>query len=133
MKFFSWIKNKIEERARKKRQSKNGFSQQNLLDSMKTLLVHSSHSGVPLPILGICGNVGYYLETEHNVDSLGSAFELAELFEGWEHHSGIFVYPISETPSVGKWKGENIEKRQDLLKYAIAKLEKELCVTEGRK
>jgi hypothetical protein len=42
---------------------------------------------------------------------------------GWKHHSGNDNCPVPHVEGVGLWEGENLEMRQDLCKYLLAKLE----------
>lgn len=74
---------------------------------------------------GICFNVTLTLPGGHV-----SYFELEELFEGWEHHTGNPTYPVPVTydprrpgTKEGEWEGRQREYREDLIAYCIKKLE----------
>ena len=42
--------------------------------------------------------------------------------KGWEHHSGIERYPVQEDKDYGKWQGENLILRINLLNYLIERV-----------
>lgn len=103
-----------------------GFTDTQLLESLRTLRVHAEHNGVPCDQVGICANVRYYLETEHGCRVPGEVIidVLCDLFKGWKHHSGNRVWPIIHMNGCGVWEGENFEQRLLLLDYTIDRLER---------
>jgi len=42
--------------------------------------------------------------------------------EGWEHHSGNKQYPVQEDKDYGKWQGESLILRINLLNYLIERV-----------
>ena len=42
--------------------------------------------------------------------------------KGWEHHSGIERYPVQDDKDYGKWQGENLILRINLLNYLIERV-----------
>ena len=121
-----WHEKRRREKFLKRKFGASGINPAHLKEALHTLRVHASHSGVPRPAVGICGNVSYYLQTEHNFDywKADNCYTvLCRLFEGWPKHSGDRSWPISENYIWRRWERDNLEQRLALIDYTINRLE----------
>lgn len=68
---------------------------------------------------GIC----YHLNKMCSGGKLSYEYGFVNHFsKGWEHHSGIDRYPVNDNIKLGKWEGENLQLRLDLLEYLIKRV-----------
>ena len=68
---------------------------------------------------GICHNLNLICSD----GKLSYEYGLVSYFsKGWEHHSGDERYPIQEDEDCGKWQGENLILRINLLNYLIERV-----------
>lgn len=128
-KFLNLFKRKKKQPTVYDRFLNTAFTREQLICALKTLRVHSNHCGVPHPRQGICGNVAYYLRTEHDVPpfvGVSPTHVLCDLFLDWPEHSGQLAWPIKEDHGHKKWSGQNLETRTRLIDYTIDRLERQV-------
>jgi hypothetical protein len=80
-------------------------------------IIEGDLSYVHFKLFGLCS----YLH-DYTRDTCAYGF-VSNNSVGWEHHTGNEQYPVPHIKSLGLWKGENLEMRQDLCKYLLTKLE----------
>ena len=70
-------------------------------------------------VYGICHNLNLICSDGKNLYEYG----LVNYFsKGWGHHSGIERYPVQDDKDYGKWQGENLILRINLLNYLIERV-----------
>ena len=123
--------------------SKDKIDNEQLLKSLKYVLnmalEKKADPGIEMDseCCGICYNVDAHYYTKNRRVREGVYDRLRVLFRGWEHHSGNEDYPVVDDRSVAKydfrWNGVNLDKRIDLMRYTIKKLEASIKRAEKRK
>lgn len=87
-----------------------------ILDALLVLKEQALTDNVYYTDFGICYNLNEIVDEDVSVYEF-----VSNNSEDWEHHSGVYEYPVKLSNNCDLWEGEQLELRLSLLDHLIAK------------